>query len=79
MSIIPWFIYNICIIYLHVIEAACLKVTIAMFYFFHSKNPLSIINIIFNSSLYIFLKKFLLTNVRNKCLMRKMNLYFMKS
>ena len=47
VSIIPWFI-NVCIIYLHVIEN-CLNVTIAMFYFCHSKNPSNIMKNIFNS------------------------------
>ena len=47
VSIIPWFI-NVCIIYLHVIEN-CLNVTIAMFYFCHSKNPSNIMKNIFSS------------------------------
>ena len=53
--------YNICIIYLHVIEA-CLKVTVAVLYFFfHSKNPSDVIKNIFNS-----ISIYLLTNRRNK-------------
>ena len=35
--------YNLCTIYLHVIEV-CLKVTIAVFYFCHSKNSLNVMN-----------------------------------
>ena len=37
--------YSICIVYLHVIEI-CSKVTIAMFYFYHSKNPSNIMKIL---------------------------------
>ena len=35
--------------YLHVIEA-CIKVTIAMFYFYDSKNPSDVMKNIFNSN-----------------------------
>ena len=52
--------YNICIIYLHVVEA-CLNVTIAMFYFFHSENPSDVVKNIFKS-----ISVYLLTNRRNK-------------
>ena len=47
ISKIPQYI-NIFIIYLHVIEA-CLKVTIATFYFCPSKNPSDVMKNIFNS------------------------------
>ena len=40
--------FNICIIYLHVIET-CLNVTIVMFYFYHSKNPSNIMKNVSNS------------------------------
>ena len=42
--------------YLLVIEA-CLKVTIAMFYFYYSKNPSDVIKNIFNSISMNFWKK----------------------
>ena len=48
---------HICIIYLHVKEV-CLKVTIAMFYFCHSKNPSNIMKIFFNSISIFSRKKF---------------------
>ena len=68
--------YNICIIYLHVTKA-CLKVTIVIFYFCHSKNLSDVMKYIFNSiSIYFWKKKFLLTNIRNKSVIRKINLYF---
>ena len=68
--------YNICINYLHVIEA-CLKVIIAMFYICHSENPSNIMKIIFNSiSIYSWKKISLLSNIRNKHVTRKINLYF---
>ena len=41
-------IYNLCFFYLHLMEA-CLKVTISIFYFCHSKNPPDIMKNIFNS------------------------------
>ena len=54
-----------------------IKVTIAMFYFCHSKNPSNIMKDIFIPSLYILEKKIsLLANIRNKCAVRKINLYF---
>ena len=40
--------YNICIIYLHVIQA-CLKGTIGMFHFCHLKNPSDVMKDIVNS------------------------------
>ena len=65
--------YNICIIHLHVIEA-CLKVTIAILYFFHSKNPSDGIKNIFNSiSIYSWKKKFLVNKEKKQ---RKINLFF---
>ena len=71
--------YNICIIYLHLIEV-CLKVTIAMFYFCHSEHPSDIMKNIFNSiSIYSFKKISFLTNVRNKEVVRKTNFYFFTS
>ena len=67
--------YNMCIICLLVIEA-CLKVTIAIFYFCHSKNPSDVIKNIFNSISINFWKKIsLLTNIRNERVIRKINLY----
>ena len=76
VSIIPWFI-NVCIIYLHVIEN-CLKVTIAMFYFCHSKNPSNIMKNIFNSiTIYSWKRNSLLTNMRNNYVARQINVYFL--
>ena len=49
--------YFICIIYLHLIEA-CLKVTIAIFYFCHSKNSSDVMKNIFNSISIYSWKKF---------------------
>ena len=72
ISIIPWLYYL----------SACnrdlfTKVNIAMFYFCYSKNPSNIVKYIFFPSLYILEKKIsLLANVRNKCVIRKINLYF---
>ena len=49
--------YNLCTIYLHAIEAS-LKVTIAVFYFCHSKNPSNVMNNTLNSiSIYSWTKK----------------------
>ena len=68
--------YNICMIYLHIIEA-CLKVTIAMIYFFHSKNPSNIMKNIFNCiSLHILEKKSLLTNIKNKYVIKNKSSFF---
>ena len=48
-----------------------------MFHFYHLKNPSNIMKDIFNSiSIYYWKKISLLTNVRNKCVIRKINLYF---
>ena len=70
---------NMCIIYLLVIDAY-LKVTITMFYFCHSKNPSDVIKNIFNSiSINLWKKISLLTNIRNKRVIRKINLYFLAS
>ena len=56
-----YYIYNFlvyaCIIYLHVI-GAYLKVTIAIFYFYHPKNPSNIKKNIFNSISIYSWKKF---------------------
>ena len=52
--------YNICIIYVHVVEA-CLNVTIAVFHFFYSEIPSDVIKNIFNS-----ISIYLLINRRNK-------------
>ena len=50
-----------------------------MFYFCHSKNLSNIMKNIFNSiSIYSWNKIFLLTNIRNKCFIRKINLQFWK-
>ena len=58
--------YNICIIYLHVIDT-CLKVFIAIFYFCHSKNSSNIIKNVFDSiSMYSWKNNSSLTNVRSK-------------
>ena len=71
--------YNMCIIYLLVIET-CFQVTIAMFYFCHSKNPSDAIKNIFNSISINFWKKIsFLTNIRNKGVIRKKNFYFLTS
>ena len=71
------YIYNI--IYLHGIET-CLKVTISLFYFCHTKNPSDVMRNIFNSiSIYSWTKISLLTNIRNKRVRRKINLYFLTS
>ena len=68
--------YNICIIYLHVIQA-CVKVTVAMFYFSSLKNASDVMKNIFNSiSIYSRKKISLLTNIRSKSVIRKTNLYF---
>ena len=56
---------------------ACLKVTIAMFYFCHSKNSSNIMKNIFDSISIYYCNK-MLTNIRNKCFMRKINLQFLK-
>ena len=66
---------NICIIYLRVIET-CLKVTIATFYFYPSKNPSDVMKNIFNAiSIYSWKKKSSLTNIRNKRVIRKKYVY----
>ena len=49
------YIYNL-YIYLHVIQI-CLKVTIAIFYFCHSKNPANVMKNILNSTPIYFWKK----------------------
>ena len=56
------------------------KVTIAMFYFWHSKNLSSVMKDIFIPSLYILENSIsLLANIRGKCVIRKINLYFLTS
>ena len=61
---------NICIIYLHLIDAF-LKVIIAMLYFFHLKNSSNIMKIHFNSiSIYSWKKISSSTNEGNKCVAR---------
>ena len=68
--------YNICIIYLHITKA-CLKVTIVIYYFWHLKNISNVMKYIFNSiSIYFWKKNYLLTNMRQKSAIRKINLYF---
>ena len=63
ISILPWFI---CIIYLHVTE------TETMFYFCNLKNHSSIMKNVFNSiSIYSWKKIPLSTNIRYKCVTRK--------
>ena len=66
--------YNICIVYLHLIEVG-LKVTIAMLYFYHWKNPSDIMKNIFNFISIYSWKNSLITNMRNKRFTRKKNLY----
>ena len=67
--------YNICIIYLHVIEEACLKVTFVRFYFSHSKILSNIIKNTRNSiSIYCW-KKILVKNIRNKCVITAHSLW----
>ena len=68
-------IYNICIIYLHVTKG-CLKVTIVIIYFCHSQILSDVVKYIFNSISIYFWKKILLTNIRNKSVIGKINLYF---
>ena len=61
--------YNICNIYLHVIEA-CFKVIIVMFNFFHLGNLGNIMKNALNSiSIYFWKKMALLTNIRKKRLL----------
>ena len=63
--------------YLFACNRDLLKVIVAMFHFCHSNNPLNTMNSIFNSiSIYFFEKNSLLTNIRNKCVARKINLNF---
>ena len=58
--------YNICTIYLHVIEA-CLKVIVKKFYFCQSKNSSNIMKNIFNSiSIYSWQKMSSLAYTKNK-------------
>ena len=49
--------YNICIIYLHVIEA-CLNVTIALFYFFSFEKSFRCFKKYFYFHLYSFINKY---------------------
>ena len=54
-----------------------MKVTIATFYFCHSKNPSDIMKNTFNSiSIYSWKKISSLTTIRNKCVIRKKYLYY---
>ena len=64
--------YNMCIIYLHVIET-CLKVTIAMFYFCHLKNSSNLMINDFNSISMYFWKKNALFNKYKKQMCYKEN------
>ena len=65
--------------YLHLLEA-CFKVIVAMFYFFRSKHPSDIMRNIFNFiSIYSCKKISLLTNVRNKGVIKKTAFYFFTS
>ena len=74
----PW-TYDICIICLHVREV-CLEVIIAMFYFCYSKNPLDVMKNIFDFIyIYFWKKNSLGTNIRNKHVIRKINLFFLTS
>ena len=73
-----WLLLNICITYLYVTEA-CLKFTFAMVNFCHSENPSSFMKNVFNSiSIYSWKNRFE-KNIRNKCVTRKVNLYFLTS
>ena len=48
-----------------------------MFYFCHSKNASNIMKNIFNSiSIYSWKKTFLLTNIRNKCVIKKIFIFW---
>ena len=69
--------YNICIIYLHVTKA-CLKVTIVIFYFCHSKNLSDVMKYIFNSiSIYFWKKKILVNKYKKqKCYEENKSLVF---
>ena len=72
-------LYNICIIYLHIIETY-LKVTIAMFYFCNLINPSDLMKKIFDSiSVYSSKQISLSTNIRNKGVIGKINLHFLTS
>ena len=54
-----------------------MKVTIAMFYFGHLKNPSNIMkDIFFSISIYSWKKSSLLANIRKKRVITKINLYF---
>ena len=68
---------NICIIYLHVIET-CLKVTIATFYFYPSKNPSDVMKNIFNAiSIYSWKKKIFFNKYKKQtCYKEKISLLF---
>ena len=58
------------------LKSVCLKVTI-LFYFCHSKNASNIMKNIFNSiSIYSWKKTFLLTNIRNKCVIKKIFIFW---
>ena len=70
--------YNIRIIYLHIIEA-CLKVTIAMIYFFHSKNPSNIMKNIFNCISTYSWKKIIVNKYKKQICNKKINLPFLSS
>ena len=67
------------IIYLHAIEV-CLKITIAVFCFCYSKNPLNIMKNIFNGfSIYFWKKKFLVNKYKRQMCKKKINLCFLTS
>ena len=56
---------------------ACLKVTVATFYFYFSNNPSNIMKYYFYFHLYIFLKKLSwLANIRKKCYKENKSLFF---
>ena len=68
--------YNICIIYLHVIQA-CVNVTVSMFYFSNLKNASDVMKNIFNSiSIYSWKKNFLVNkHKKQKCYKENKSLF----
>ena len=68
--------YNICIIYLHVIQA-CVNVTVSMFYFSNLKNASDVMKNIFNSiSIYSRKKNFLVNkHKKQKCYKENKSLF----
>ena len=72
--------FYICIIYLHLIEA-CLEVTIAIFYFCHSKNSSDVMKNIFNSwkKIYILEKNFFVNKYKKQRCYKENKSFFLTS